>query len=148
MAVLLGMMFASSSKQIVVLILNALTIIMSMILIRTVGGVINTQKGPIIAIMHQYILLGKGASIHSPAQMEWYKSDINDKSIHVPEGLQRLKTLEGYIIPLTIKDGLARLDLHSYTDEEFETLPHIFLTSELEWDPSVLDHTFNDTTEW
>jgi hypothetical protein len=32
----------------------------------TVGGVVNTQKCPVIAIMHQYALLGKGASIHSP----------------------------------------------------------------------------------
>jgi hypothetical protein len=116
--------------------------------IGTVGGVVNTQRGPIIAIMHQYALLGKGASIHSPAQLEWYKSDVNDKSIHVPGGLQRIKTLEGYIIPLTIKDGLARLDIHPYTDAEFDTLPHVFLTSELEWDPSVLDHTFEDNTAW
>ena len=42
----------------------------------------------------------------------------------------------------TIKDGLARLDIRPHTDHEFDTLPHVFLTSELEWDPSVLDHTF------
>jgi hypothetical protein len=46
--------------------------------IGTVGGVVNTQKGPVIAIMHQYALLGKGASIHSPSQLEWYKNDVND----------------------------------------------------------------------
>jgi hypothetical protein len=60
--------------------------------IGTVGGVVQTQHGPVIAIMHQYALLGKGASIHSPSQLEWYKNDVNDKSLHVPGGLQRITT--------------------------------------------------------
>jgi hypothetical protein len=81
--------------------------------------------------MHQYALLGKGLSIHSPSQLEWYKNDVNDNSIHVPGSIQRIITLEGYIIPLTSKDGLARLDIHPHTDSEFETLPHVHLTSEI-----------------
>ena len=98
--------------------------------------------------MHQYALLGKGATIHSPSQLEWYKNDVNDKSVHVPGGMQRITTLEGYVIPLTIKDGLARMDIRPHTDSEFETLPHIFLTSELEWDPTVMDHEFTDESQW
>jgi hypothetical protein len=47
--------------------------------IGTVSGVVNSQKGPVIAIMHQYALLGNGASIHSPSQLDWYKNDVNDK---------------------------------------------------------------------
>jgi hypothetical protein len=35
-----------------------------------IGGVVNTQKVPFIAILHQYALLGKGSSIHSPSQFE------------------------------------------------------------------------------
>jgi hypothetical protein len=97
--------------------------------------------------MHQYTLLGKGASIHSPSQLEWYKNDVNDKSIHVPGGLQLLTTLDGYVIPLIIKDGLARLDIRPHTDHEYETLPHVFLTSEAEWDPTVLDHEFTDESQ-
>jgi hypothetical protein len=116
--------------------------------IGTVGGVVQTQHGPVVAIMHQYALLGKGSSIHSPSQLEWYKNEVNDKSIHVPGGLQRIVTLDGYIIPLSIKDGLARLDIRPHTDHEFDTLPHVFLTSELEWDPTVLDHDFHDASEW
>jgi len=49
--------------------------------IATVGGVINTQRGEVIAILHQYAYTGVGTSIHSPAQLEWYKNDVNDKSI-------------------------------------------------------------------
>jgi hypothetical protein len=102
--------------------------------IGTVGGVVQTQHCHVIAIMHQYALLGKCASIHSPSQLEWYKNDVNDKSVHVPGGLQCITTLEGHIIPLTIKDGLACLDIRLHTDNEFDTLPHIFLTLEMEWD--------------
>jgi hypothetical protein len=101
---------------------------------------VQTQRGPVIAILHQYALLGKGASIHSPSQLEWYKNDATDKFLHVPGGLQRITTLEVYIIPLTIKDDLARLDICPHTDHEFDTLPHVFLTSKMEWDPTVLDH--------
>jgi hypothetical protein len=79
--------------------------------IGTVGGVIQTQKGPIIGIMHQYALINKGSTIHSPCQFEWYKNDVNDKSINVPGGLQRILTLDGYIIPLCSKDGSAHLSI-------------------------------------
>ena len=114
--------------------------------IGTVGGVVDTQKGPIIAIMHQYALLGKGTSIHSPGQLEWFKNDVNDRSIKTG-GLQRITTLDGYIIPLIIQDGLPRMAIRPYTDAEWDTLPHVFLTGKSDWDPSVLDHEF-DNDHW
>jgi hypothetical protein len=33
----------------------------------------------------------------------------------------------------------ARLDIRRHTDQEFDYLPHAFLTSVLEWDPTVID---------
>jgi hypothetical protein len=60
--------------------------------IGTVGGVVQTRKGPVIGTMHQYALLNKGSTIHSPCQFEWYKNDVNDKSINVPGGLQCIQT--------------------------------------------------------
>jgi hypothetical protein len=97
----------------------------------TVSGVIKTQKGPIIGIMYQYALLNKGSTIHSPCQFEWYKNEVNNKSINVPGGLQQIQTLYGYIILLTIKDGLECLSNRPYTDKEWEDLPHVILTSEV-----------------
>jgi hypothetical protein len=88
--------------------------------IGTVGGVIQTQKGPAIGIMHQYAVLNKGSTIHSPCQFEWCKNDVNDKSINVPGGLQPIQTLDGYIIPLDIKDGLSHLSIRPYTDHEWD----------------------------
>jgi hypothetical protein len=51
--------------------------------IGAVGGIVNTQKSPVVAIIQHYALLGKGASIHSPSQLKSYKSYVNDKSVHV-----------------------------------------------------------------
>jgi hypothetical protein len=96
--------------------------------------------------MNQYALLNKGSSMHSPCQFEWYKNDVNDKYILVPGGLHRIQTLDGYIIPLSIQDGLTRLNICPYTDHEFDSLPHIILTSKLEW--AVLDHIFKEDEQW
>jgi hypothetical protein len=72
---------------------------------------VQNQYAPVFAIMHQYALLGDGTSIHLSSQLEWYKNDVNDKSAHVPGGVQQINTLEGYVIPLTVKYGLACLDI-------------------------------------
>jgi hypothetical protein len=94
------------------------------------GGVILTQRGPGIAIMlHQYAYTGKGKTIHSYGHLDWYKSDVNDKSIKVPGGLQHIQTNDGYAIPINIKDGLPYVRIRPYTDKEWDTLPHVILTS-------------------
>ena len=114
--------------------------------IGTVGGVVDTHKGPVIAIMHQYALLGKGSSIHAPGQMEHFKNQVYDKS-KIVGGKQAIITLDGYMIPLYVKDGLVRLKIRPYTDGEFDDLPHVFLTSESDWDPSVLDSVGDDDSD-
>jgi hypothetical protein len=58
------------------------------VLIGTVGAVLNTQRGEVIAIMHQYAYTGKGGSIHSSSQLEWRGNDINDHSIKIDGGRQ------------------------------------------------------------
>jgi hypothetical protein len=56
--------------------------------IGTVGAVVNTQHGEVIAIMHQYAYTGKGGTIHSSGQLEWCGNDINDCSIKIEGGRQ------------------------------------------------------------
>jgi hypothetical protein len=108
------------------------------------GGVISTQRGPVIAIMHQYAYTEKGATIHSCSQLEWYKNDVNDKSIKVPGGLQRIQTDDGYIIPINFKSGLPYVKIRPYTDEEWATLPRVTLTNDVDWNSTVFDHTLHD----
>jgi hypothetical protein len=56
--------------------------------VSTVGAVINTQRGEVIAIMHQYAYTGKGCTIHSSGQLEWCGNDVNDRSIKIGGGRQ------------------------------------------------------------
>src|SRR5687768_3611797 len=113
----------------------------------TAGGVVNTQKGEVIAIMHQYAYVGKGKSIHSCGQLEAHKQTVHDKSIKVG-GKQRIETLAGYIIPLNIRQGLPFMTIRPYTDAEWEQLPHVILTADTDWDPSILDCEQEDNEEW
>jgi len=114
----------------------------------TAGGVVKTQHEPAIVILHQYAYTGQGRTIHSSAQLEWYKNDVNDKSMKVAGGLQCILTNDGYVIPINMRDGLLYVSLHPYTDEEWESLSHIILTSDVDWDASVLDHDLDDSETW
>ena len=91
----------------------------------TAGGVVQTQHGPVIAIFHQYAHLGTGKTIHLSVQLEEFGLQVDEKPVRVPGGLQRIKTPDGYVHPIQIKDGLPYVSLRPYTDTEWETLPHV-----------------------
>ncbi len=40
------------------------------------------------------------------------------------------------------------MTIHPYTDKEWDDLPHVILTSELDWDPGQLDLTLEDDENW
>ena len=106
----------------------------------TAATLLNTSLGKVIGIFNEYAHLGKGSSIHSSGQLEWFKTHVDEKSIKVG-GTQLITTLDGYSVPLLIKDGLAyATSLRRPTDQDMDTYPHVFFTSPDEWDPSVLDH--------
>jgi hypothetical protein len=112
------------------------------------GGVINTQRGPAIAILNQYAYIGKGKTIHSSGQLEWFGQDVNERSIKVANGSQRILTLDGYAIPINIRNGLPYITMRPYTDKEWNDLPHVLLTADTEWDPTVLDHDLDENDQW
>ena len=106
----------------------------------TAATLLNTSLGKVIGIFNEYAHLGKGSSIHSSGQLEWFKTHVDEKSIKVG-GTTLITALEGYSVPLLIKDGLAyATSLGRPTDQDMDTYPHVFFTSPDEWDPSVLDH--------
>jgi hypothetical protein len=117
--------------------------------IGTVGAVINTQRGEVIAIMHQYVYTGKGGTIHSSGQLKWCGNDVNDRSIKIEGGTQRLTTPDGYIIPIDVRRGLPYIMMWPFTDEEFKELPaHVVWTSEDDWDPTSLDSVISNDPNW
>ena len=107
--------------------------------IGTVVGLTKTQRGPVNLIMHQYAIYGKGKTIMSAPQMEHYGIKVDDKSVKIG-GTQRLVTLEGFVIPLQFRDGLAYVEMSPPSDQDLQDYPHVVMTSDMEWNPSILDH--------
>ena len=106
----------------------------------TAATLLNTSLGKVIGIFNEYAYLGKGSSIHSSGQLEWFKTLVDENSIKFG-GTQLITTLDGYSVPLLIRDGLAfATSLGRPTDQDMDTYPHVFFTSPDEWDPSVFDH--------
>ena len=96
--------------------------------------------------MHEYAYYGRGNTIHSPGQIEWFQNICDDKSFHVG-GKQVINFLEGYSTPLQCRTGLMYMSLLGKpTDADLNTYPHVLLTGPHEWDPSVLDYTHPTTS--
>jgi hypothetical protein len=115
----------------------------------TAAGVVNTQAGPVCVILHQYALLGKGKSIHSSVQMECHDIVVDEKSRKLRQGGQQcLTTVEGYKIPLSIRRGLPYMDMYPPSDHELDSLPHVVLTSDADWDPTMADNEIDSGDVW
>ncbi|KAL7576077.1 hypothetical protein ACA910_000859 [Epithemia clementina (nom. ined.)] len=107
----------------------------------TCAGIINTNHGRVVLIMNEYAYYGQGNSIHSASQIEWYKNQVDDKSVNIG-GTQCITFLDGYATPLECRNGLMYLNIIAKpTDDDIATLPSVFLTSLHEWDPCVLDYS-------
>ena len=100
-----------------------------------------TNHGIVHLIMNEYACYGKGHTIHSSGQIEWFKNSVDDRSVQVG-GKQRICTIHGYDMPLTCRGGLMYLSIIGKpTDKDLERYPAVHLTGPHEWDPSVLDYT-------
>jgi hypothetical protein len=115
----------------------------SQLRIVTAQALIPTNKGDAIATFHQMAFLGKGKSILSCLQMETHGAEINDRSRLLPGGKQRI-SIDGYQIPLDFKNGLPYLQCRKPTETELGLLPHIIMTSDIEWDSRLYDNVVED----
>ena len=94
--------------------------------------------------MNECAYYGRGHSIHSSGQIEWYTNSVNDKSVQVG-GQQRIITNDGHSMPLVCKGGLMYLELQGIPiDKDLQTYPSVHLTSPHEWDPSVMYYQHPD----
>ena len=108
------------------------------------AGLVETVDGPVILIMSQYAVLGSGKTIHSKGQMEHFGIVIDDRSRR-NGGAQCMVTTEGYVVPISIRDGLPRIDMRPPSQAELDKYPHVFVTSDSPWDPAILDEEFDET---
>ena len=109
----------------------------------TCAGKVSSNQGPLILIMHQYAYFGQGKTIHSCCQLEHYQNNICDKSRKAKGGKQRMVTLEGHVIPFQIRGGLPYMEMSVPNDEDMKSLPHVIITSDMDWDPSILDNEYH-----
>jgi hypothetical protein len=104
----------------------------------TVAALIQSHKGPIIGIFHQYAHRGSCKTIHSVTQLQQFGT-IVDNTPRCFNGQQRLQTIYGYIIPISISSGLLYMDMSPPTPEELDAYPHVFFISDMTWDPHAID---------
>lgn len=104
-----------------------------------------TNRGPIIGLFPQYAYYGKGRTIHSAVQMEAFGLDVDEKPRKARHpGHQRIVTPDGYVIPLSIRNGLPYMDMRYPTDEDMEKYPHVYFTEDTDWNPATLDDEYVD----
>eukprot|EP00536_Pseudo-nitzschia_multiseries_P013237 jgi/Psemu1/34513/gm1.34513_g len=111
--------------------------------IATCGAYSISNRGPVILIFNECAYTERHPSILSSGQMEAHFSTVDDTSIKTGGG-QVITTSDGYALPLSIRHGLPYLAMRKYTTIEFDTLPHVIMTSDKHWDPSVLDTTITN----
>ena len=68
--------------------------------IATVVALDHSQAGIGIIIMHQFVYHGKGKRNNYYMKIEWYKNDLNEKSLQLNGFEQQIFTHEGYVSPL------------------------------------------------
>ena len=91
----------------------------------TAATLLNTPQGKVIGIFNEYAYLWKGSS-HSSGQLEWLQTNVDETSVKVG-GTQLINTLDGYSVPLLIKDGLAYAP--PLEDPQIRTWTHIHMSS-------------------
>ena len=92
------------------------------------AALVETNHGIVNLIMNKYACYGKGHTIHSSGQIEWFKSSVDDRSVQVGVK-QRICTIDGYTMPLTCRGGLMYLSiLGKPTDTDLERYPAVHLT--------------------
>ena len=92
------------------------------------AALVETNHGIVNLIMNEYAYCGKGHTIHSSGQTEWFKNSVDDRSVQVG-GKQRIYTIDGYAMPLTCRGGLMYLSiLGKPTDKDLERYPAVHLT--------------------
>ena len=113
----------------------------------TAGGVVRTQMGDIIIVLHQAADMTRDSkTILSAGQLKNFGCHVRDKSPRITKETPCVITMEGYVIPIAIKKGLPYIRMRPFTDKDWNTLPHITITSPKDWNPTSLDSTISE--EW
>ena len=100
------------------------------------------DKGKVILFMSQYTKQDQGKNIHSKNQLEHFRCVVLDTA-KCHHGKQALYTPEGYVVPMHICNGLFYIDMKPPSDHDMLQYPHTFITTDHEWDSSILDDEYH-----
>ena len=98
--------------------------------------------------MDQYEFFPEVKTIHSSLHMESFNNKVDDRSSNMTYGKQCIETIDGYVLPLRITNGFPYLKIISFTNNEWEFLHHMILTSYKYWDPYNLDKISKSDDVW
>ena len=105
------------------------------------AAMVQTNYGMVNLIMNEYAYYGRGHSIHSSGQIQWYTNTVDDKSVQVGGQQKELSPLMDIQCHWYAKGGLMYLQLQGIpTDQDLQNYHSVHLTSPREWVPSVLDY--------
>ena len=82
--------------------------------IGTIGVFAMSNRGPVILIFNKVAYTCKHKYIISSTQLEHYHNRVDDRST-LAGGTQCISTADGYIFPLSIKEGLPYLKMRPCT---------------------------------
>ena len=94
------------------------------------AALVETNHGIVNLIMNEYACYGKGHTIHSSGQIEWFKNSVDDRSVQVG-GKQRICTIDGYAMPLTCRGGLMYLSILGKPPGKDLVSPAVHLTGSM-----------------
>ena len=102
-------------------------------------ALITSTQGKCIGHWFQMAHMPNGKSILSTIQMEAFGCKVNDKPALVTQEHPYIMSPCGKIFPLSTRQGLMYLDMKPPTDSDMENYPHVYFTSDEDWDPTLYD---------
>ena len=76
--------------------------------------------------------------------MENFYNKVDDRAMGAAGG-QQITTADGHNFALSIVNGLPYIKMKPYAEEQYNSLPHVIMTSEKEWDPRIFDNMIDPT---
>ena len=105
------------------------------------AALVETNHGIVNLIMNEYACYGKGHTIHSSGQIEWFKNSVDDR--RCPSWSKTKDLHHGWLCHAIDLQRWPHVPLYPWlpTDKDLERYPTVHLTGPHEWDPSGLDYT-------
>jgi hypothetical protein len=72
-----------------------------------------------------------------------FRSEINDQLLRLPGGKHRI-VMESYQFPFTFRNGLVYRKCRPPTDAKGDSLPHLIMTADVDWDPTSYYNVISD----